>query len=1181
MRHALVLVTLLLLSVVIVPADSIDSTKQLENQAFHSIDVQQTAARTSTFNVTPSTGWTTGGEEITITGSGFSDLAFSNMTYDGINHQWVTSNLDMSDQAGRWNAVAVDSNDYIHVVQIKDESYQIRHSVNDGTGWNTMGINTCGSTYCWDIHMVIDANDHIHLAYTTYTQWAETLVYMNYDGTTWTNTSVAPSAHFGPIGIAVDSNNNPHISYAANGADQCGNGLRIASYTGTAWSHTTVEAGNNRGCESAIVIDESDNIYIAYQDRSASKLKIATDKSGSWDSYLVDTGTSPSNLYPGYMTSMAMDQQGQFHIAHQDSKENDLRYSTGAPNSQWTTTIVESTGHTGRDPSIAVDAAGQPHIVYHTWSGQNLKHATINPTTSNWTVSTIANNANVGEGNSIFIDDSGVMHVPFNDDTNDVMKYAARSTGVSQTMEMTVQFGPYGSVTGTVVNDTTIIVTTPMAGQTADTIDITLRDKDGTDHILASVFTFISPDDLDSDGVLNANDDCPNTAGTSSIGQLGCPDSDGDGYSDVTDAFPNNANEAFDTDGDGVGDNSDALPNDPNETLDSDADGVGDNSDAFPNDPNETLDSDADGVGDNSDVYPLNANEWEDLDGDQIPDNSQASKVEIAISSEDGKIHDYHIFGNNLTLTMTANTSEGYTLVSLQSTPNIVPNTGGLAYGFYGGDSTTLTLPNSMLMANIPQEFFDGEYITGIEPYINFSAHVTGTPHGCEGNEEWWDSEQQATCPGKVSLYRTDYYINFSVMLWNGDDDNDGVANSWDLFPLDASESRDSDGDGVGDTQDAFAFDATQWFDTDGDGYGDNWGNSTWNGSRSIDGPGIYLPGVILADYCPDEFGNSTVDGYFGCLDIDGDGIANIYDEVDNETEPASNETNEIALSDFDGDGVPDETDLCPTTVENGYVDDDGCLVDEDGDGVDDFKDDCLGTTSGATVDANGCTVTVDEPKSFLESLSSGDRSTVVQTVGVGAIIIALFGFLQTNLVAVLLPDSIRWLRVFRTGSKLNKEEIRELEYLKSLVQTYYQDPEVLRDELYQLKSELTARYTNSEIKKVTLEKINTLIADLLELEPSDVSRIAHNDAYFGLGGTMDTDARAEYMSQDLLMLEIDSNVQPGGAVNASPTHAAHPPMEIQGGFNESDGHEYLEYPTGSGVWYYRNRSTHEWAEWK
>ena len=333
--------------------------------------------------ISPSSGWTSGGQEITITGTGFSDLAFSNITDDGINHQWAETTMDYSDQAGRWNAVAVDSNGHIHVVQIKDESYQIRHSVNDGTGWISNGINTCGATYCWDIHMVIDDNDHIHLAYTTYTSWDETLVYMNYDGTTWTDTVVSNSAHFGPIGIAVDSNNHPHISYALDGSDQCGVGLRISSYDGSSWRYTNVDQGANRGCESAIVIDESDHMYIAYQDRSSSKLKIATDKSGSWDSYLVDTGTSLSNLYPGYMTSMVMDQQGQFHIAHFDEKEDDLRYSTGAPNSQWTTTIVDATGHTGRDPSIAVDAADQPHIVYHTWSGQNLKYATLDSTTSN------------------------------------------------------------------------------------------------------------------------------------------------------------------------------------------------------------------------------------------------------------------------------------------------------------------------------------------------------------------------------------------------------------------------------------------------------------------------------------------------------------------------------------------------------------------------------------------------------------------------------------------------------------------------------------------------------------------------------------------------------------------------------------------------------------------------------
>ncbi len=100
------------------------------------------------------------------------------------------------------------------------------------------------------------------------------------------------------------------------------------------------------------------------------------------------------------------------------------------------------------------------------------------------------------------------------------------------------------------------------------------------------------------------------------------PDTDGDGYKDNVDAFPNDPTEWADTDGDGVGDNSDAFPNDPTETTDSDGDGVGDNSDAFPNDSNETVDTDGDGIGDNSDMFPIDPTEWSDRDGDGIGDNS-------------------------------------------------------------------------------------------------------------------------------------------------------------------------------------------------------------------------------------------------------------------------------------------------------------------------------------------------------------------------------------------------------------------------------------------------------------------------------------------------------------------------------------------------------------------------------
>ena len=74
------------------------------------------------------------------------------------------------------------------------------------------------------------------------------------------------------------------------------------------------------GCESSIVIDDNDHVYIAYQDRSQSKLD-TRNQSGSWDIYAVDS-TNPSDLYPGYDTSMVMGKALEADdIAHFDDKK--------------------------------------------------------------------------------------------------------------------------------------------------------------------------------------------------------------------------------------------------------------------------------------------------------------------------------------------------------------------------------------------------------------------------------------------------------------------------------------------------------------------------------------------------------------------------------------------------------------------------------------------------------------------------------------------------------------------------------------------------------------------------------------------------------------------------------------------------------------------------------------------
>lgn len=69
----------------------------------------------------------------------------------------------------------------------------------------------------------------------------------------------------------------------------------------------------------------------------------------------------------------------------------------------------------------------------------------------------------------------------------------------------------------------------------------------------------------------------------------------------------------------------------------------------------------------------------------------------------------------------------------------------------------------------------------------------------------------------------------------DSDDDNDGIVDFYDAFPLNASESVDTDLDGIGnnadldddgdtipDSSDAFPLNALEWSDTNADGFGDN-----------------------------------------------------------------------------------------------------------------------------------------------------------------------------------------------------------------------------------------------------------------------------------------------------------------------------------------------------------------------
>ena len=170
-----------------------------------------------------------------------------------------------------------------------------------------------------------------------------------------------------------------------------------------------------------------------------------------------------------------------------------------------------------------------------------------------------------------------------------------------------------------------------------------LADGDSSNRDAMSNWSIYVDYDSDRDGVWNDEDGCPNTPGDSTMDRLGCPDNDGDGYSNGGDVFIYEPTQWNDTDGDMFGDNNgpndyngDDCPNEPGVASgtngtgcpiwdpDSDGDGIPDSSDDFPNNPAEWNDSDGDGVGDNSDEFPYNFLESADSDGDGVGDNSDA-----------------------------------------------------------------------------------------------------------------------------------------------------------------------------------------------------------------------------------------------------------------------------------------------------------------------------------------------------------------------------------------------------------------------------------------------------------------------------------------------------------------------------------------------------------------------------
>ncbi|MGB3145692.1 MAG: gliding motility-associated C-terminal domain-containing protein [Maribacter sp.] len=386
-------------------------------------------------------------------------------------------------------------------------------------------------------------------------------------------------------------------------------------------------------------------------------------------------------------------------------------------------------------------------------------------------------------------------------------------------------------------------------------------------------------EDLDADGVPNSIDQCPDTPTGESVDANGCSasqkDSDGDGVNDADDAFPNDANEDTDSDGDGTGDNADAFPNDANEDTDTDGDGVGDNADAFPNDANEDTDSDGDGTGDNADAFPNDVNEDTDTDGDGIGDNEDTD------DDNDGTLDVDDAFPLDASEDMD---TDGDGIGDNEDTDD--DNDGTLDVNdVFPLDASEDTDTDGDGIGNNEDTDDDNDGLLDVDDSEPLTSLTDLDGDGIVDSAD--------NCPSVANANQSDTDGDGEGNVCDADDDNDGVPDTQDAFPLDATEDTDTDGDGTGDNadtdddndgildlDDAFPFDSTESVDTDGDGIGNN-ADTDDDGDGVLDAVDQFpLDASEQSDADNDGIGDNK-DG-----DDDNDGIVDGNDDFPTDNEP-------------------------------------------------------------------------------------------------------------------------------------------------------------------------------------------------------------------------------------------------------------------------------------------------------
>ena len=316
-------------------------------------------------------------------GAGF----FSRLIDPDTSLQWTRWSADTGSSVGFWSSVKLDSKGNPHVAFYKDGvPGLLRYATRKNNTWTVITLDQTSSTFNG--------------------VWAS---------------------------IDLDSLDLPHVAYFAATSGSSGRLMYIRKQAGGAFTIPEQIEPVNNGYHVKLKLWHGVP-RVAYVSRDDATLRYAEKNIGGWvvepASALAAGNLSISDGDIGFDVNRLT---GRPHIVSPSTNSPaGLRYVTKV-GSTWSSELVDTlaVGETGIAPSIALDAAGVPHISYFDKQNVDLRYA--RRTGTSWTLETVDATGNTGNYSEIMIQPNGTPSIAFLEfasmGVNDRIRYARRLGG--------------------------------------------------------------------------------------------------------------------------------------------------------------------------------------------------------------------------------------------------------------------------------------------------------------------------------------------------------------------------------------------------------------------------------------------------------------------------------------------------------------------------------------------------------------------------------------------------------------------------------------------------------------------------------------------------------------------------------------------------------------------------------